>query len=483
MQSSESSASPKTEVTSALGGNTEPGQHDNALRKTPQSSETPEVQIPPVSTQQPDRGPSVIRSVLVWLVRIIVGGVFMASGFAKAVDPWGGLYKIGEYLTAWDITASHAAMLVLACALAMFEFTLGVAVITGCYRRGAAIVSTLFMMGMTVLTFYILREDPVSDCGCFGDAFVLSNTVTFWKNVLLLALTVTLVIWGRRIRGLYMPQFQWLPMAFSAIYILILQVIGYAVQPIVDFRPFPVGTDMVSMAAEEADQSQDMLFVYQKDGHRQTFSVDSLPDETWEYIDRILPESVQIPQKMAFFKGDEEVTSDILKDSGDQYIIAVSDPQRFGISRSEMANRLYKFAKEKGDDMFCVVALPPDSVASWRTRMEANYPVYTADDTELKMLVRGDAGFVMLRDGKIIYKTNIYRLAPYFPLGKQTVDDLLSERDDGLLPKMTIIWVIAMVVTYVLSRFAWFMTNIRRPKTKRAKSEDPKHNRDSETTC
>ena len=37
-------------------------------------------------------------TVMVWLMRVVVGGTFVFSGMVKAIDPWGTYYKIQEYL-------------------------------------------------------------------------------------------------------------------------------------------------------------------------------------------------------------------------------------------------------------------------------------------------------------------------------------------------------------------------------------------------
>ena len=456
MQSSESSASPKEKEGCA------------PQPEKPDSAPQPEKPSSASQTDKPRSGINPWLRVAVWLMRLIVGGVFIFSGFTKGVDPWGGLFKIEDYFAAWHVSATHAELLMVACGLALCEFILGIIVISGSWRRVGAWLAMLFMLFMTGLTFYIMLEDPVSDCGCFGDALILSNTMTFWKNVVLLTLTVLLVIYGRKCRGLFLPEFQWMPIVFSVIYLIVIEFVGYTFQPVIDFRPFPVDTDMVAMA-EDAENGK-MMFVYEKDGKQTTFGLDDIPydDDSWKFVKRIDAEGDDSQPKLAVFEGPDDVTSDIFKDEGDQYIIVVSDPERYGISRGDMANRLYDYAKDNNADMFSIVAVPEDSVDAWKERVSAHYPVYHAEDTDLKMLVRGDGGFVMLRDGKILYKANVYQLAPYFPRGKQTVTDLLDSGYDGLLPKITIIWLIAMLVVYFLSRFAFFMTIFKLNKNKKS---------------
>jgi len=39
----------------------------------------------------------------VWLERLIAGATFVVSGWAKAIDPWGFIIKVEEYLTVWGM--------------------------------------------------------------------------------------------------------------------------------------------------------------------------------------------------------------------------------------------------------------------------------------------------------------------------------------------------------------------------------------------
>ena len=40
---------------------------------------------------------------IVWALRIAVGATFIFSGFVKAIDPWGLIYKISEYMAVWGL--------------------------------------------------------------------------------------------------------------------------------------------------------------------------------------------------------------------------------------------------------------------------------------------------------------------------------------------------------------------------------------------
>ena len=135
--------------------------------------------------------------------RFVLAAVFVFSGFVKANDPLGFQYKLGDYAIAFGVADwfSDAMLLFATIALAALEFTLGVYLFFGINRRLTSWVVTLLMGVMTPLTLYLALENPVSDCGCFGDAIVLTNWQTFGKNVVLsIAAVVVLCMRNRMFR-------------------------------------------------------------------------------------------------------------------------------------------------------------------------------------------------------------------------------------------------------------------------------------------
>ena len=128
---------------------------------------------------------AIATAVVGWLLRIAVGATFIFSGFSKAVDPYGTFYKIGDYVAAWGWHLPDNIVLTGAFGLFSLEFALGLMLLLGCFRRAAAIASLVVMAFMLPLSLWLALADPVADCGCFGDALVISNWSTFWKNVML----------------------------------------------------------------------------------------------------------------------------------------------------------------------------------------------------------------------------------------------------------------------------------------------------------
>lgn len=130
---------------------------------------------------------------IVLILRFVLGSVFAFSGFVKAVDPWGVLYKFEDYqaVLGWDWLSPF--LLFGAFVVSIFEFLLGVCLIVGAYRRVSVWLSLLFMLVMTPLTLWLAVTDAVPDCGCFGEAIIMSNWTTFFKNIVLLIIVIYLI--------------------------------------------------------------------------------------------------------------------------------------------------------------------------------------------------------------------------------------------------------------------------------------------------
>lgn len=372
----------------------------------------------------------VIVRIAVWLSRIIVGATFIVSGWAKCVDPWGFVYKIGEYLTAMGLGDVVPADVVPVCAvgLSLVEMLTGVAVITGSFRRAAPIAVLAMMAVMLPLTVWIYVTNPVSDCGCFGDLFVLSDGMTLLKNIVITALGVLLLVCNRRSGCLLRPSLQWLGIALAGVYGLTISIIGWNIQPVVDFRPYPTGSVMgVAEAAESAP-----VYVYSKDGVESEFSLDALPDSTWTFVATRTAQGGE-DGPLAVFDDDIEVTEEVLGQEalqGDVIILAVNNPSIDYLTRSRLANELNDAVETAGGHMVGLVAASGDAFTQWTELARPLFDVYSSGDTGLKQLARGNAAIVALRDGIVQWKLNLSALDPSVVNGGNPVDKV-EPIDDG----------------------------------------------------
>ncbi|MDE5799787.1 MAG: DoxX family protein, partial [Paramuribaculum sp.] len=272
---------------------------------------------------------------IVWLLRLLIGAVFIVSGIAKGLDIWGFVYKIEEYLEVWHVDQPHSLCLVAAIGIAGAEFLGGLSLLMGCYRRVSVWLLSAIMAVMLPLTLYIYIESPVPDCGCFGDFIVISNAATFWKNVAIVVGLVYLLIFNHKVNGLYHHYLQWMVAMAGFFYFLFVSLYGYMVQPMVDFRSFPVGTRILpeDTDEDEVDYDSQIEFIYEKEGEQMAFSIDSLPDSTWTFVARtsigndILHDATGT--ELAIYDDQsDEVTGDAIDAEGEQLIVTLPDYRR-----------------------------------------------------------------------------------------------------------------------------------------------------------
>ncbi|MCH5328292.1 MAG: DoxX family protein [Coprobacter sp.] len=357
-----------------------------------------------------------------WLVvvaRLVVGAVFIFSGFVKGVDPMGSVYKFDDYFVAFGFEFLSPFSLFFAVVLAAFEFILGINLFLGSYRRSAPGLALLLMLFMTPLTLYLAIKNPVSDCGCFGDALLLTNWQTFYKNVVLLLLIVFLCLYNGRARGVYNRPVQWITVLYSLLFILTVIWVGYNFQPILDFRPYKSGLDLRQALENESEEEEmgEFIFIYEKDGLRQEFSLDDCPvdDTAWVFVDRIEKEVPvnRTETSVADFmiiSPEGEVTGDILADENYTFLLMSPDIAVADNSEIDRINEIYDYALANGYGFYCVTPSSQEEIEEWQDDTGAEYPFYFMDKTAIKTVMRSNPGMMLLKDGRIYWKRSALAL-------------------------------------------------------------------------
>ena len=152
---------------------------------------------------------------------IIIGTVFIFSGVVKAIDPLGSAYKFHDYFIAFGLSWLDWFSLPLGILLCMAEFLTGFAVISGIRQKTGILMAGLLMAFFTPLTLVLALTNPVSDCGCFGDAIKLTNWQTFWKNIVILVFTAIIFIKRKEIKPVFKTTGEWLIIAFAGLLFLL----------------------------------------------------------------------------------------------------------------------------------------------------------------------------------------------------------------------------------------------------------------------
>ncbi len=394
---------------------------------------------------------------IVWTFRIVVGCVFVMSGFVKSVDIWGFIYKVEEYLAVWHMPVSRELVLAGTTLLSGTEYVLGGLLLMGCYRRVAPWLLGAMMAFMLPLSAYIAVADPVSDCGCFGDFWVISNTATFVKNIFLTLAILYLAFFNKRVKGLFSPYAQWMPGAVLTLFILVVTVAGYTVQPLLDFRRFTEGVSLVEDEDDSETENAVYEFIYERDGERHGFTVDALPDSTWTFVERrLVSGSENVKDGFVVLDGDTDVTADYISDSGEQLLVVSPEPQRMGHVYDLTIERLATAVNARGGSLLLILAGDDGLVSHWGEMSDAEYDILKAEPTLIKELARGNGALVALNDGRVQWKRTLTSL----PANDDWMSDPLTELRPNLgraLIFITVAQLVLLLAAFILDRFFSFI--------------------------
>lgn len=364
--------------------------------------------------------------------RTLLGLVFIFSGAVKAIDPLGTVYKIEDYLKAFGgfFTELMPMAEVAAWGLIALELLLGVAMLLNVRTQWTSWLSLLFYLVMTPLTLYIALTNPVSDCGCFGDAIVLTNWQTFWKNVVLIVLAIILVALRKHVRQLWSNWMEILLVALTILAAVVFMSWTRNHLPVKDFRPYKIGNHLPTLMEYPEDAEPDVYeyaFVYEKDGVEQTFTLENYPkgDSTWTFVrqdSRLIKKGYEPPiHDLEILNANyEDLTWDILESEEPVTLVVMYDLKKADKSQiakvEALASNLSPFAssqdtlpqRESEGAFYILTGSGTDDIINFCLE----YPtlsdyVCTCDPVTLKTIVRANPGVIVLQNGIVIDKYNL----------------------------------------------------------------------------
>ena len=356
--------------------------------------------------------------------RTLLGFVFIFSGVVKAIDPLGTVYKIEDYLKAFGgfFTELLPMAEVAAWALIILELLLGVCMVLNIRTQWTAWVSLLFYLVMTPLTLYIALTNPVSDCGCFGDAVVLSNWQTFWKNVVLIILAIILVACRKHTRQLWS---NWMEVVLAVL--TIVAAVAFMTWtrlhlPLKDFRPYKVGNHLPTLMEYPEDAEPDVYeysFVYEKDGVEQTFTLENYPkgDSTWTFVrsnSKLIKKGYEPPiHDFEIINAEgEDLTWDILESEEPVTLVVMYDLKKADKKQmAKVVNLLGDEAmRQEGDEagIYILTGSGTDDIINFCLEYPAlSDCICTCDPVTLKTIVRANPGAIVVQNGTVMDKYNL----------------------------------------------------------------------------
>ncbi len=357
-----------------------------------------------------------MKQKLLWitvnLCRLMVAAAFIFSGVTKMIDPHGTEYKLQDYAVAFHLDGlmPGPVAIILGMLLALVEFRIGFCTLFGIHRKAVSRLALVFMVVFTPLTLYLALANPVSDCGCFGEALVLTNWQTFWKNIVLLGCTIVLTRWHDKQSRLISEARQWIVLMYSLFFVLCIGLYALWRLPLIDFRPFKLGANIAEQTQPQGDAEFVTTFLLEKDGEQKWFTLEEYPDSTWTFIDSkteqigdLIPPAIDNLQMCILPDGDD-ITEEVLADEGYTFLLTAPLLETADDGHMDAYNRIYDYARERQYRFLCLTSSNDDGIAHWQDLTGAEYPFAHTDLLTLKTMVRSNPGLLLLKNGIVIGK-------------------------------------------------------------------------------
>ena len=368
---------------------------------------------------------------------IIVGLVFIFSGVVKGIDPLGSAYKFHDYFLAFHMAWLDWLSMPLGILLCTAEFVAGFSIISGIRQKTGIWVVLLLMIIFTPLTFLLALNNPVSDCGCFGDAIHLSNWQTFWKNVVLIILTIIIFTGRKNSYSILKTSFEWVIIAVATTVFVIFCLGNLRYLPIIDFLPYKmeikIADQMVIPEGAEPDKYQ-TTFIYEKNGEQKEFTLENYPanDTGWVFIDQktvLLRKGYQPPIhdfSITDLSG-ADITNQILSDKGYSLLMISGKLTAADTARLKKGFELGHYVPTHGMDFYVLTSTSSDDLNNF-----INGLIFcTVDETTLKSMVRANPGYILLKDGIIKGKWSWATLPEKEWFEEISLQDNLSANNTG----------------------------------------------------
>lgn len=358
------------------------------------------------------------------IARIIIGLVFVFSGFVKGVDPWGSAIKLNDYFTAfgWDFMLPYSFFI--GSLMNVAEFIIGFSLLIGVKVKLGSLGALIFMAIFTPLTFYLAIANPVSDCGCFGDAIKMTNWETFYKNIFITALVLLVFFRRKKFKPLASCTKEWMIVSVGLAIIVFTTWYSYSYLPIIDFLPYKKGNNIPALMTVPEGYPTDKYdqFITLNDtstGKNIDVTVDVYSNDStywgmgtkYKYVSisepKLVSKGYQPPIHdftIVSYMDGVDLTDIILADSSYSFLLVSYKLPKADVSHLKEIDELARWAFSQGYRFICLTSSTGEDLASFKEKYNPPYDFYMTDETTLKTMIRANPGLVLLKSGTIIDK-------------------------------------------------------------------------------
>jgi uncharacterized membrane protein YphA (DoxX/SURF4 family) len=370
------------------------------------------------------------------IARILVGGLFIFSGFIKANDTLGFSYKLEEYFEVFKTDTglgffewfAHIS-LPLAIIICASEIVLGVFLLIG-YRRNLTLGLLFAQIAFfTFLTFYSACYNKVTHCGCFGDFLPLKPWESFWKDIALMILITLLFAGKENINEISSPMFMNTLAVVGFVASFWFPIYTYRNLPVFDFRPYAIGKNIKNSMVFPADYQPakyETRFLYKnlKTGELKEFDMKNYPWQdtlTWAHdstMNVLIQDAINPPKisdlNISSLEGNN-VTDSILSIKNHNYWLVVYDLAKTEDDEELHAkiNDFYKLASQEKVSFIALTASGPKEIDNFKHKHNALYDFVTVDATVLKTMLRSNPGLMLVKDATVIMNWHHHNFPTY----------------------------------------------------------------------
>jgi uncharacterized membrane protein YphA (DoxX/SURF4 family) len=361
--------------------------------------------------------------------RLLVALVFLFSGFVKGVDPLGTAYRMEDYFIAFGTEWALPFSLFLSIFLCTVEFTLGVALLLNLRLKYLSWPLFLMMLFFTVLTLNDAIYNPVPDCGCFGDALILTNWQTFYKNIALMIPVTIIFIYRNKFRSVFLPRIDNIAVSIIFAAFAYFSLYQYRHLPWIDFLGWKTGADLTP---DNPGQAKIYLTYRHKiTGEEKEYLSPNYPwnDSAWlaewEFANQRVDDSgVLKGHSLKIFDVDgNDYTETFVNNPGYQFLVASYSLDASSRKGFVKIDKLYEDISHHGHSLVVLTGSLEDEILTFREGLHPEIEFYHADDIELKMMVRANPGVILLKDGVVMGKWH-WRDLPEYETLKEEFHDL-----------------------------------------------------------
>ena len=341
---------------------------------------------------------------------LFVSLLFIFSGLIKINDPVGTAIKLEEYFEVFSTDFSTMFLLLepyalyFSILLSALEIILGIALLVRWKIKEVLWSLLALMIFFTFLTFYSAYFNKVTDCGCFGDAIVLTPWQSFSKDVVLLVMILILLFTQKYLPAYRRTTTPGLAVALATLLAFGVGIYAYLHEPFVDFRAYKVGNNIPQLMKPSA--ALKYKYIMEKNGQEQEFT--EYPKDTTFQFKKMVPLNPEAGPKITDFNvwNDEgDFTQEVFR--GNKLLILVQDVRKSNPAGFADINKLVTDVeknKNMGIEPMVLTASSSQDFDVFRHDVNLAAPYYFGDATVLKTMMRANPGVMLLKNGVVVGK-------------------------------------------------------------------------------